>query len=496
MNPASIARRQPLRVLRAAAAVLALVLCSAASESQDPVESPSEAARQEPLAPAEARSDRQRPTAGPGESLEAPSRKEPTAIEGAASGQSGSSASAAIRAILGLVAILALAYLAGHPRVQALEVRLGIAQVVTAGFPFVLLGVLARQPAIGILPDPVFAQIQPLLPIGLGWIGFVIGFRFEIRALDGLPRGTAAAVGLLTAVPFALIVSACGLLLLVVWGLTPGAISLRDAILLGTAGAVTARSASSLLVARGGGAESVDRVARIVQLEELAALAGLVLVAAFFRPQGPVVAWQLPGTAWVFVSLGLGTAVGLLAFALFGSFRAGQEVVVVLIGTICFAAGMASYLRLSPVAVCAIAGLLLVSLPGPWKRQLREDLDRLERPVYLLFLFIAGALWRFTDIEGWILMAVFVIARLGGKWLALAIHSRFQFGGLGAAERKSLLVSPIGALAVAIVVNARDLYSGPSLSWIVTAIIGGSVLTEVIVQVLTRTGHRQASTQA
>jgi len=240
------------------------------------------------------------------------------------------------------------------------------------------------------------------------------------------------------------------------------------------------------LIARGGGAESVDRVARIVQLEELAALAGLVLVAAFFRPHGPVVAWQLPGTAWVFVSLGLGTAVGLLAFALLGSFRSGQQVAVVLIGTICFGAGMASYLRLSPVAVCAVAGLLLATLPGSWKEQLRDDLTRLERPIYLLFLFIAGALWRFGDAEGWILMAVFVVARLGGKWLALALHGRFGAGKLGAAERNSLFVSPIGALAVAIVVNAQDLYAGPTLSWIVTAIIGGSVLTEIVVQVLTR----------
>jgi Kef-type K+ transport system membrane component KefB len=332
------------------------------------------------------------------------------------------------------------------------------------------------------------------LPIGLGWIGFAIGFRFEIRALDELPRGTAAAVGLLTAVPFAVIVGACGLLLRIAWGFTPDAVFLRDAILLGTAGAVTARSAPSLLIARGGGAESGDRVARIVQLEELAALAGLVLVAAFFRPQGSLVAWQLPGTAWVFVSLGLGTAVGLLAFALFSSFRSGQQVVVVLIGTICFAAGMASYLRLSPIVVCAIAGLLLASLPGPWKEQLRGALDRLERPIYLLFLFIAGALWRFTDAQGWILMAVFVAARLGGKWLALAIHRRFQLPGLGAAERRSLFVAPIGALAVAIVVNAQDLYSGPSLSWIVTAIIGGSVLTEIVVQVLARArGRHQTS---
>ena len=53
-------------------------------------------------------------------------------------------------AILGFLVILVLAYLAGHPRVQRIEERLGIAQVVTAGFPFVLLGLVAHHPSIGL----------------------------------------------------------------------------------------------------------------------------------------------------------------------------------------------------------------------------------------------------------------------------------------------------------------------------------------------------------
>jgi hypothetical protein len=49
-----------------------------------------------------------------------------------------------------------------------------------------------------------------------------------------------------------------------------------------------------------------------------------------------------------------------------------------------------------------------------------------------------------------------------------------------------LTISPIGALAIAIVVNAQLLYPGGSIELIVSAVIGGGILTEVFVQLATR----------
>jgi hypothetical protein len=56
-------------------------------------------------------------------------------------------------------------------------------------------------------------------------------------------------------------------------------------------------------------------------------------------------------------------------------------------------------------------------------------------------------------------------------------------GGLTSDERRSLIFSPMGALSIAIVVNAQDLYSGAAVPWMVTAVIGGAIVTEIIVQV-------------
>jgi len=147
---------------------------------------------------------------------------------------------------------------------------------------------------------------------------------------------------------------------------------------------------------------------------------------------------------------------------------------------------MASFLRLSPLVVCFIVGLILVNLPGTSKDQIREVLERMERPIYLLFLLVAGSLWDVTEWQGWALMVLFVIARLLGKWLAVILCRKHVPGGLSRDEQRSLIFSPIGALSIAIVVNAQDLYFGAAVSWMVTAVIGGAIVTEVIVQIASR----------
>src|SRR6185503_9032497 len=120
-------------------------------------------------------------------------RRAPTAFE-------------AITAIIGLVAVVGMAYLASHPKVQELEELLGITAVVAAGFPFVLFGLIGGK--IGILSDSVLDYLRPFIPLGLGWVGFSIGFRFDVRRLEALPRGVGPTLLLTSVLPFAAIAGA------------------------------------------------------------------------------------------------------------------------------------------------------------------------------------------------------------------------------------------------------------------------------------------------
>ena len=412
-------------------------------------------------------------------------------VEEAPAGETGPkraerSPGAVIKVILGLIFLVALAYLAGHRRVQELERRLGISQVVTSGFPFVALGMIARLPSIGILTDAILVELSPLLHLGLGWIGFMIGFRFDARLLDTLPEGTAAKVAFSTGVPFLTVVAASALVLLGEAGWAASLRNpefLRDAIVLGSAAAITARSAARIIT---GGGPHETRLLQIIRLEELAGIAGLTVLAAYFRPPAEAVTWHLPGTAWIFITLGLGAAVGIVGYAILRPRATQAESLVLLLGTIAFAAGLASNLLLSPIVVCFVAGVLLVNFPGTYKPRVAATLAQLERPIILLFLTIVGAIWSVGDWRGWVLMLVFLPARFVGKWIGVKLGWSQGELALSRDERIVLAFAPMGQLSIAIVVNALLLYPQGTVPLIVTAVIGSAIVTEVIVQLLAR----------
>lgn len=393
--------------------------------------------------------------------------------------------------ILLLVSLIGLAVLGSHPWVRDLEARLGISEVIAAGLPFVVIGLVAR--AAGVLDAVVLQEISPILRLGLGWLGFVVGFQFDVRLLDQLPRGTAPFVGLAAGIPFVAVVLSSALVLLGVEGFRPQAfvdpIFLRDALLLGTAGAMTARGLHA--VTRAGAVSALDEVSRFSWVEEVAAMFGLLVVAAYFRPHGGSIAWQLPGTAWLFLTVGVGAITGVLGYVILRRPASNAESVLLLLGSITLAAGMASYLLISPVVVCCVAGMLLVNVPSGFRERTRETLQKLERPIYLLFLAVAGALWDFSDLRGWVLMVVFVGARLGGRFLGVYLGVRSAEGlDIPPSARRALAVAPMGPLAIAVVVNAQTLYPGGTIAQIVTAVIGGAFVTEVVVQLHARALRR------
>lgn len=402
--------------------------------------------------------------------------------------------SSVIRAIIGFVALMVLSYLGGARRVKAVERQWNIAHLITTGLPFVLLGLIAASPQIQILTPRVLTDVAPLLPLGLGWIGFVVGSRFQARSLDQLPNATGTIVLVMAAIPVLLMTVPLALTISTVrarpieWGL------LRDAILLATAGTIAARSAPGFLRALLPNQQVSDRLMRTVELEQLAGVVGLMMIGAFYRPDGDLVAWHLPGTAWLFVTVGIGTTMGVVLYTSLNQIKQGPQFTVVLLGFVAFTAGMASFLRISPLTTCFIAGAIAVNLGPQWQEQIRETFERIERPVYFLFMVIAGALWHPWEWQGWVLMMVFVSSRFVSKWIASGVLKRWLVPDLTADEGRALTSAPMGALSVAIVVTAQDLYSGPTVTWIVTAVIGGALVTEVVLQVVRRRvrGHRTA----
>jgi hypothetical protein len=376
------------------------------------------------------------------------------------------------------------------------ERQFNIAHFITTGLPFFILGLLASQPQIGVLTRSVLYEVAPLIPLALGWIGFAIGARLDARAMDPLPPGFGNALAAIIAIPLIVVFAACSFTILEIQPDTMRFPAFRAALLLAIAGAMAARSAPYFLRVFSRGNRVSERSVRLIELEQFAGVFGLLMVSAYYRPPAELVTWQLPGTAWLFVTFGIGTTMGLFTYLALTRISKDPQFTAVLLGAIAFTAGMGSFLRLSPLAVCCIAGILTANLGGSWKNQMLNILERLERPIYFLFMVIAGALWNPSEWQGWVLMVVFISSRLASKWLAGHIVGRRLLPDLTSDELRSITWAPMGALSVAIVLSAQDLYSGPTISWIVTAVIAGSLTAETALQLAARRVRRAAGTQA
>lgn len=393
--------------------------------------------------------------------------------------------------LLGLVALITLAWLGGHERVRALEERLGISQVVTSGFPFVLLGLLARAPGVNILSDTVLGEITPLLQFGLGWIGFHLGFQLKAGKGPTGSQGTATVVILLTALPFVLITLATGLAM---WGLGLGS-NLRhvciDAIILGLAGALSAPTAERLAGTRS--PRALELLRSVGVMDDVVGVVTFACLAAFLHPQRDN-GWQLPGVGWVFVTFGMAVVLGLITFVALRGTDSTAEKITLLLGAVCLTTGLASTFSLAPLVVCFMAGVVLRNLPSDDKQQLQDAFARLERPIYHLFLVIVGALWRPEAFEGWLVLPVFVAVRALGRWVgarsarALADDARPE--ALKDTSDFDLVSPPMGQLAIAFIITAQTLHATTAMRAMVTTVVVGGIVIEVVVQLVSRRAVR------
>ncbi len=383
------------------------------------------------------------------------------------------------KTVLGLVLLMALFWAASHPTIRRLQDWLGVRQAITAGFAFVGLGVIASLPSIGILSGKVLYDLAPLIHFALGWLGLIIGFQFDVRVLDRLPRGTAFEIALYTFVPF-VVVALVGVTMMLAYGRPwTDATFVRDALVLATAGSIFASGTRDRPEPRDGLVTGeLDEQHKLEQLDEIAAVAGLAVLVSFFRPRWVGFQWTLPGPIWLLLTFGVGAFIGLLAYAILTGGRRGAVFFALTLGCVALASGVAGYLMLSPLVVCFIAGAMLVNLPGDHRRRLWNVLIRFERPLYYLFLTLAGALWDVTDWRGWLLVPAFVISRAVGYFFA----GRFAPEPLSAAlgVRPPWFAAPVSIVSIAIVISAQAIYRGPAIPWIVTAVLGSAIIVELI----------------
>ncbi|MEO7331580.1 MAG: hypothetical protein ABI193_23600 [Minicystis sp.] len=396
------------------------------------------------------------------------------------------------RIVIGLAVALGLAILGAHPSIRAIERRLGITFLVTAGLPFLAMGALFHLPAVGILSADVLRDLEPAFEFGLGWIGFVVGLELEVRTLDKISASIAPVIAVETVVPMLTTVALCGLALLNLGVVRTDADLPRDLLLLAACAAPSAAISIEAWTPRIGACHA-RHLDDITHFDEIVTLGMLGAISIYFRPPDEATLWRLPSpSAWLLVFLGLGAILGIITYVLIRNAKSASEELAMILGAVALSAGMAGYLSLSVPVVCTIAGAMLANLPMRDKAGLRRTLRDVERPLYLVFLIVAGASWRPGEWQGWVIAPAFVLARVAGKRLgAIAALRLDKTGELPSARALALALAPQSPIAVVAIMSATTLYHGEQhapLRWSLNAVIIGGVLTEIAVRLLERFG--------
>jgi len=179
---------------------------------------------------------------------------------------------------------------------------------------------------------------------------------------------------------------------------------------------------------------------------------------------------------WGVITVGLGLMLGGLFTVFLGKDKATENLLLPLVGIITFASGAAFFLDLSAILVNLVLGVVLVNTAKQGEA-VRETLEGTVRPISLILLVFAGALWTPPPLWPTVWLCVgLIVLRLLGKGLFLWLAA------LGTSLRKDTARGLIGQghVAVAMALSMKLVFHGPAIDMVYTAILVAVVLHELV----------------
>lgn len=355
-----------------------------------------------------------------------------------------------MRVLLAVLALVVLALLGARFGFREERGSLGLRLGWSTGTHFVVLGYLLGPRGINLLTPAVLDALTPVVVLGLGWIGMAFGAQFDRDTLASFrPRELLAGGG--QALLAFLLLGAAGLF---AYEVAAEPTELGRALILAGAAAASVSTPTGLGVVFGA-VDASGPVSRLLSLtNSLDGAVGIVVlsvVLAVYHPPSLPAPLGASGLLWV----ASGVVLGLFYGWLFGILTQGDveptEFVLFLLGLALVAAGTSALFSLSALLTCSITGAVVANR-SPLRRRALEVLARWEKPVYVVFLLLGGALLRFPNWGVVLLVAGYVLVRLGAKLaggllLERALPRASRRGNLG------LGLSAQGGISIAMAVS-------------------------------------------
>ncbi len=297
--------------------------------------------------------------------------------------------------IFGILLLVALAYVATSATFLKLRRATVVGVLVSGGWLGVLAGLAIGPGGIGILSPELVINASPLLTVGLGWIGLMIGLQLRRDILKQLPSAMIR-LSLIDALASIAIFGFAAALLLPYWFQHDSAIAMIAPVALLAAGAIgwtaetrslrlaDAQNSAETLTLRGAASLSTP-VAVLVFSFGLAMVRGRDIESLTFSATAPVLRF----VALILIAIVLGI------ISRFGLRRAQgnrSELLAIFLGVVAIITGAANELEMSPLLSAMLAGIVIANLAGKELRKFERFIIEAEHAVATLYWIVAGVL--------------------------------------------------------------------------------------------------------
>ncbi|MCE9670089.1 cation:proton antiporter [Myxococcus stipitatus] len=392
-----------------------------------------------------------------------------------------------MQALLVFLAIAALSLLASSPALDPGRFP-ALARLAASGFLFLLFGVVLGPSVVGVLSVENLVSVRPLMALGLGTAGVILGLNLEPRLLRLLPRPVYAA---------ALAHSGTAFFFVAVPLLAPLFFTTRPSVHAAVGAAAMLGAAASLssghfavLAYRGG---RMDRarglgIALLTMLDDAVGL--FVLALALVLGSAANVG---EGLGLVCLAALLGVLCGALLTFLTRALNDPAELTTVTLGMVALVGGAAAYLRVSALLAGVACGATLALVGGRTVERVARALGRVERPVFLVLVFLVGCGVSTRDWAAWALVPGFVGLRFLGKVVGGGLAQRLVGGALELPPRLGYALIAQGGLALCLVAEYGQLVPGGLSRRVLDVVVVGAVVNELLAGQAFRQVVRSAS---
>jgi hypothetical protein len=379
-----------------------------------------------------------------------------------------------VQALLVFLTIAALSLLASSRALDPGRFP-ALARLAASGFLFLLGGVLLGPSVVGVLSVRNLESLRPLVALGLGTAGVILGLNLEPRLLRLLPRPVYSAALAHAGTAFAFVALPLAGPMLFSTGLPPRA-AVGAAALLGAAASLSSGH-FAVLAWRAG---RMDRtrglgIALLTMLDDAVGL-GVLTVALVLGAASSV----SEGVSLVCLALLLGILCGALLAFLTHSLKDLAELTTVTLGGVVLVGGAAAYLRVSALLAGVACGATLALVGGRTVERVARALGRVERPVFLVLVFLVGCGVHARDWAAWALVPGFVGLRFLGKVLGGRFAQRLTEGVLELPPRLGYALIAQGGLALCLVAEYTQLVPGGLSQRVFDVVVVGAVINELL----------------